>query len=48
MSETSGGGEEMIRNRMVLMEILEELRTANKYNKRTSAGVTGDLQAGAF
>ena len=43
-----GGSEEMIRNRMVLMEILEELRTANKYNKRTAAGVTGDLQAGIY
>lgn len=48
MSETSGGSEEMIRNRMVLMDILEELRTANKYNKKTAAGVTGDLQAGVF
>ena len=48
MSETSGGNEETIRNRMVLMEILEELRTANKYNKKTAAGVTGDLQAGVF
>ena len=44
----SGGNEETIRNRMVLMEILEELRTANKYNKKTAAGVTGDLQAGVF
>ena len=46
MSSASGGNEEMQRNRMVLMQILEEMRTANKYNKRTAAGVTGDLQTG--
>ena len=48
LESMSGGGssEEMQRNRMVLMQILEELRTANKYNKRTAAGVSGDLQAG--
>jgi hypothetical protein len=46
MSSASGGSEEMQRNRMVLMQILEEMKTANKYNKRTAAGVTGDLQTG--
>jgi len=46
MSSASGGNEEMQRNRLVLMQILEEMKTANKYNKRTAAGVTGDLQTG--
>jgi hypothetical protein len=48
MSSMSGesGNEEMQRNRMVLMQILEELRTANKYHKKTASGVNGDLQLG--
>jgi len=46
MSNLGGNNEEAIKNRMILAQILTELQSANKYNKKTAANTSDNLHTG--